>query len=68
MKIGDVVSLPSGSAKMTVYATRDKLVDVCWMGYDDHLMHRDTLPKDILVINGGASASATPPWKPGEAK
>lgn len=59
MKIGDVVALPSGSGKMTVVHIDVDNVSVCWMGYNDNLIHREILPKAIFE----PVTASSPPWE-----
>ena len=58
MKIGDVVTLPSGSGKMTIVGMDTENVMLCWMGYNDNLIHREILPKGIFE-----TLPSLPPWE-----
>lgn len=55
MKIGDVIRLPSGSSAMTVCKINVEDVEICWMGYNDHILHRDKLPMAVFQSDAAAS-------------
>ena len=61
MKVGDVVSLASGSPKLTVVEVGDTSARVIWINYTTHAPHELTAPKEVFVTPPKRDPSA-PPW------